>query len=172
MKLLWVCAALPLIVMLWLLSRFQFRISLHRPGRDRARWVPSTVTRADKSVKMPVPDHVMEMIKEGRHEEAMKAMRELSGAKLDDGGGEVKTWTSEDGTVHVESRSVTYASGDIPPDVRTLIRDGDVKEVMKRLRGAGVKPTAPTKEVVIDANAIPTRAEINDPKPKPFTLDE
>lgn len=173
MKLLWLCILLPLVAFLWVLSRFQFRISLHRPGREGARWVPSTVTRAEKSVKAPMPDHVVEMIKEGRHEDAMKAMRDLTGATLDEAGGDVKTWTSDDGTVHVESRTVTFESGDIPPELIDQIRNGDLAGAVKRLRDEK-SPPRPVVRRSIEADRIdvPSKDEINDPTPKPFSLDE
>lgn len=173
MKLLWLCVVLPVLVLVWLLSRFQFRISIHRSGADRPRWVPSKVTRADKTVKLPVPPHVQEMIKEGRHEEAMKIMRDLAGARLNNGEGEVKTWTSDDGTVHVESRSVTYEAADIPPEVVHQIRDGDLAGAVKRLQNEKTGQR-PSNRKSVDARRIdiPSKDEINDPKPKPFSLDE
>lgn len=173
MKLLWLCILLPLVAFLWVLSRIQFRISLHRPNRDRARWVPSTVTPAEKSVNAPMPDHVVAMIKEGRHDEAMKAMRDLTGATLKDGRGEVKSWTSDDGTVHVESRTVTFETEDIPPEVIDQIRNGDVAGAIKRLREEKtLSPPAGRRSIESERIDVPSKDEINDPTPKPFSIDE
>lgn len=181
----WVWLLIPVagvILMLWILSRFQFLLLRSKGFRKLGDLTASVMHRDEKTGSRAVPDHVVELIRQGRRGEAIKAMRELSGREGGDGEATVKTWTSEDGTVHVESQTVTYETDQIPEDVRDAIRAGDMKKAMQKLRGAAQPPAKrpantpapprPRRKRIARDNVIPSKEEINDPTPKPFPLDD
>lgn len=182
----WVWLGLPVAIViaaLWLISRFQVRLLRSRGLRELEGVMTSVMTREVPISQGPVPDHVVELIRQGRREEAIKAMRELAARAGADGGGDVKTWTSDDGTVHTEVRSVTYKLGDLPDDVLAAISAGDMSRAIKDLKGAkseqpGLPPRpmppvpTPKKRAEPAEPRIPSKDEINDPKPTPFALDD
>lgn len=182
----WIWLGLPVAIViaaLWLISRFQVRLLRSRGLRELEGVMTSVMTREVPIAQGPVPDHVVELIRQGRRDEAIKAMRELAARAGDEGGGEVKTWTSEDGRVHTEMRTVTYKAGDLSDDVLAAIGTGDMSKVIKELKGARSQPPAlpanqmppvakPKKRAKAAVPHSPSKDEINDPTPKPFTLDD
>jgi len=163
----------PLIAFLWVLSRLHIRLSIHRGRGDSLSPVTSTLIQKETSVNLPLSPEVESLMRAGRHDEAMAMIRKRAGIKLPDPRGEVKMWTSDDGTVHVSTSTRTFSADELPDEVRQLIAQGKVSTAIERLRDTGglSLPDAKRAACKIKRQAQPPD-DFNMPTPQPFPTDD
>lgn len=126
----------------------------------------------------PLPDVVQQLIKSGNKIGAIKELRKATGMDLTDAHSAVSNWQSNDGSVRMTQSVQVFTSGDLPPEIMELLKQGKTIEAVRRLRQEAGMKTGDAKRAVEAATALSSSpsasssaADFNSPEANPIVRE-